>query len=292
MEKKFKNILESLDLNKRAFITKAYDFAFNAHLWQKRKSWEPYFIHPLFVACTLWDKFKDIDLCVAWFLHDTVEDNLDLKIEDIYNNFWENVWYIVDSLTKTEKKFLRWNEIFDDERDKMLYWWMKNIWCILVKLADREHNLSTLSHMKPDKQVKKSFESQSLYLPLMHILWFDKSDTSIEKSQELFLNYLQKNNIKSYKELKNNLLNICFNDFSEDLFNIVYNNSTNVVWELEDKDFFDELIVNGWFDNNSVELLSIKWDLDKYFLVQFRVKNWHKFNDLKNIQISKKNFIT
>jgi len=214
-EEYFKEILNSLDKEKSDFLLFSYNFAKKVHEWQKRKSWEEYFIHPLFVAVSLWKRFKDLDLTIAWLLHDTVEDCEELEISEIYEKFWDNIWYMVDSVTKWNNTFYKATEIIEDIKDKILAWWIQNIWCILLKLADREHNLTTLHHMPAHKQVKKSFESQSLYIPLMHILWFsEKEDLSILKCQELFQNYISENNLKNYKEIKNNLLNTCFNDFN------------------------------------------------------------------------------
>jgi len=96
--------------------------------------------------------------------------------------------------------------------------------------------------MPKNKQIKKSFESQALYLPLIQILHFKEKNNSIEKSQKYLDLFLEKNKIKNIKELKNKLLNTCFHNFSDDIFNIVYNNSNNVVWEIEDKKVFESLI--------------------------------------------------
>ena len=286
----FKKILDSLTSKESEILVRAYDFAQKAHHWQKRKSWEDYFIHPLSVWLSLWKRFWNLDLFIAGLLHDTVEDCETLEMETVYKEFWENVWFIVDSITKTERSFLWESEEFDDERDKMLAWGTKNIWCILVKLADREHNLATLKHMPADKQVKKSFESQSLYIPLMHILWFNENNLSIEKSEKLFQKYLEEKELTDYKQIKNKLLNICFHDFSEELFDIVYNNSTSVVWELEDRKFFDELVESGWFDSGAVEIQNISWNSTWWFKATFTYKTGVIFNSLKgkiNIATSK-----
>jgi len=293
-EEDFKKILNSLNEKDSEFLASAYNFAKKAHQGQKRKSWEEYFIHPLSVALSLWDRFHNLELSAAGFLHDTVEDCENVSMEDIYKIFWKNVWFMVDSVTKWEKTFYEETEEILDIKDKMIYWWKKNIWCILLKLADREHNLATLHHMPPDKQVKKSFESQSLYIPLMHILWFnEKKCLDISKCNILFQNYLQENNLTNHKQIKNHLLNICFNDFNEELFDVVYKNSTSVVWELEDKEFFDELVENGWFDSEWVEVLSIEWTSNWEFKVTFNYTNWVVIQEMSwKFNISKENFIS
>ncbi len=294
LENDLENILKDIDNTEdTSRLKEAYIFAKKNHKGQFRKSWDEYITHPLSVWLSLWNRFKDIDLTIAWFLHDVVEDCVGVNIEYIYKTYWKNVWFIVDSVTKTEKKFLGLNIEFDDERDKMLYWWMQNIWCILVKLADREHNLATLSHMPKNKQVKKSFESQSLYLPLMSILKFNEENIWIENSKKILNNYLIKNNIKNSKEFKINLFNTCFDDFSEDIFDVVYNNSKQVVWKIEDKKLFDWLLESGWFDSESVELKKIEITWDWQFRANFIFKWGSTFDFSKwKISLSSSNFIS
>jgi len=294
LENKLDFVLEKIENNDdKNKLKEAYKYAKSAHNGQMRKSWEPYITHPLSVWLSLWDRFQDVDLTIAWFLHDTVEDCDNVKQEDIYKKYWDNVWFIVDSITKTEKKFLNLDKEFEDERDKMLYWGMHNVWCILVKLADREHNLATLWFMPKHKQVKKSFESQSLYLPLMSILEFDEPWITIDRVKELLINYLNKNRISNSNEFKKKLFNTCFHDFSESLFDVVYNNSNQVVWKIEDKQLFDWLLDSGWFDSESVDLKKIEITWDWKFRANFVFK-WGSTFDFKKwkISLSSSNFIS
>ncbi len=293
-ENKFYNILDSINSREDQIrLSSAYLVAKNAHKWQKRKSWDSYITHPLAVGISLWDKFKNLDLFISWLLHDSVEDCEDMSIDFIYKEFWVNVWFIVDSVTKTEKTFLWKNKIFENVRDKILFWWIQNIWCILVKLADREHNLSTLSYMPKDKQIKKSFESQAIYLPLMSILKFNESNISLQESTNLLKKYLLENNIKTSKCLKKSLLNTCFHDFSEDIFDVVYQNSNNVIWRIRDKKIFNWLMKSGWFDSDSVDVKSITSDTNWSFNIDFIFKSASTF-DLSNwkISISSSRFIS
>ena len=292
-EKHFKEILGLLNKKDSELFKLGYNFSKKAHEWQKRKSWEPYFIHPLSVALSLWDRFWNIDLAVAGFLHDTVEDCEKVNIWDIYKKFWKNIWFMVDSITKWENTFFWESEQILDIKDKMIAWGMRNIWCILLKLADREHNLETLHHMPAHKQVKKSFESQSLYIPLMHILWFnEKKSLDISKCDKLFKKYLNKNNLTGYKQIKNHLLNICFKDFNEELFDIVYKNTKIVVWEIEDKEFFYELVENWWFDGEGIKIQSIELSSKGDFKAIFNYTNWVIINNMSwKLNISKENFI-
>jgi len=294
LENKLNSVLEKIENNDvKIKLKEAYKYAKAAHNGQMRKSWEPYITHPLSVWLSLWDRFQDVDLTISWFLHDTVEDCDSVKQEDIYKKYWDNVWFIVDSITKTEKKFLNLDKEFEDERDKMLYWGMHNVWCILVKLADREHNLATLWFMPKHKQVKKSFESQSLYLPLMSILEFDEPWITIDRVKELLINYLNKNRISNSNEFKKKLFNTCFHDFSESLFDVVYNNSNQVVWKIEDKQLFDWLLDSGWFDSESVDLKKIEITWNWKFRANFVFK-WGSTFDFKKwkISLSSSNFIS
>ncbi len=265
----FNQICRSLSKKQSDFLLLAYEVSKKAHHWQKRKSGEDYFIHPLAVWVALWNRFHDVELCAAGLLHDAVEDCEDLKIGQIYSDFWNNVWYIVDSVTKTEPTFYWADTVYENERDKMLAGGIKNIWCILVKLADREHNLATLKFMPAEKQIKKSFESQGLYLPLMHILWFNEDWLSLKRCKGLFSKYVKENKLQGFKEIKLKLLSVCFNDFNEELFDIVYENSTNVVWEIKDKEAFNELLNKWWFDEDWVHVKSIEWLWKKLFTASF-----------------------
>ena len=289
----FNKIIESLSEEEGEILNRAYTFSQKAHNWQKRKSGEDYFIHPLAVSIALWNRFFDVDLAVAWLLHDAVEDCEELKISEIYEEFWHNVWYIVDSVTKTEDTFYWEDIVYDNERDKMLAWGMNNIGCILVKLADRQHNLATLKYMPAKKQLKKSFESQWLYLPLMHILWFDEDWLSLKKCEWLFKKYVEENELKGVKDIKLRLLNVCFEDFNEELFEVVYNNTSNVVWEISDRNLFNELVRKGWFDNDAIELQNVELDTVWMFSVKFIYKKGLVFENIEGkMNISKNNFIS
>jgi len=270
-EDELKKVIKSIsDINDAQRLEKAYMLSKKAHNWQKRKSWEDYIIHPISVWLSLWNKYKNIDLLICWLLHDTVEDCNWILMSQIYETFWSKIWFIIDSVTKTEKSFLWEDYIFEDEREKILFWWLKDISCIILKLADREHNLSTLSHMPKNKQIKKSFESQAIYLPLIDILDFKSSNTSLDEAENNLNSFLKDNKITDLKHLKNTLLNTCFHDFSDDIFNIIYKNSTNVVWEINDKKLFNSLIDDWWFDSDSVEIRKIestwKWKFTAYFV--------------------------
>jgi len=285
-------ILSSLEDKEKERLLKWYEFCKKAHKWQLRKSWEPYYIHPLAVAIILWDKYHDLDLTIAWLLHDTYEDNENVTISEINNKFWKKIWFIVDSVSKNSLQYdssfvnIDTERIFNDERDKLLYWWKQDIRCILVKLADRQHNLETLKFMPDHKQVKKSFESQALYIPLMHVLWFGQEWITIFKSQDNFNSFIKENKIKDCSWIRNLLMSKTFANFSKELFDIALNNSERVVWELEDKDFFKKILKDWFFDQEHIKLISLKWDLHWKFKAIFKIYWWDSFKNLSWLKIA------
>ena len=133
-------------------IKKAYDVAFKFHAGQKRKSGEPYIIHPLNVACILAELKVAPDTICAGLLHDVVEDT-SLTKEEIAEMFNEDIADIVDGVTKISNiKFVSLEEKQIENHQKMLLAMGKDIRVIVVKLADRLHNIRTLNFMPEEKQ--------------------------------------------------------------------------------------------------------------------------------------------
>lgn len=151
-------------------IRKAFDVAVEAHKEHRRKSGEPYIFHPIAVAriCT-----EEIGLgptaIVAALLHDTVEDT-DMTLEDIERMFGEKVRTIIDGLTKIDDVFDHSQSIQAENFRKMLLTLSDDVRVILIKLADRLHNMRTLDAMKKEKQLKIASETQFLFAPLAHRL--------------------------------------------------------------------------------------------------------------------------
>ena len=272
-QKKFQNILKNIEnLKEKQLLEKAYNFSKKAHKWQKRKSWDEYFIHPLEVAISLWNKFQDLDLIIAWLLHDTVEDNEKIKISEIYKIFWNEVWFLVDSVTKNEDTFFWEDLIFEKKIDKIIFWWFQNIKCFLLKIADREDNLKTLHKLKDNKQVRIAFETQAIFKPLSDII-FEKEKKSISKIKNNFNNFLKKEEIKNYLKLKEFLIKDSFNNFTEWTFDSIYDNPSSVSWVCKDESLFMDLLKKDDFSKN-VDLKSLlyteKWLLE----IKFRFTKW------------------
>jgi GTP pyrophosphokinase len=147
-------------------VEKAYFFSENAHQGQIRRSGEPYISHPLSVAGILADLRLDLDSIVTGLLHDTVEDT-HATIDDIKREFGETVALLVDGVTKISKmSFKTSTERQGENIRKMIVAMGKDVRVILVKLADRLHNMRTLHHMPYEKQARIAQETLEIYCPL------------------------------------------------------------------------------------------------------------------------------
>ena len=151
-------------------IMKAYNCALQSHGYQKRKSGEPYIIHPLQVAYILTEMGLDDSTICAALLHDVVEDT-DVTIEDITKDFGKEISDLVDGLTKLAKlKYTSLKEQQVEDYRKMFLAMGKDIRVILIKLADRLHNMRTLKYLTRDRQIANAQETMDLYAPLANRL--------------------------------------------------------------------------------------------------------------------------
>ena len=179
-------------------IEKAYRIAREAHRDQKRKSGEPYIIHPLCVAIILADLELDKETIIAGILHDVVEDTV-LSYDDMVREFGEEVALLVDGVTKLTQ--ISWHkdkvEIQAENLRKMFLAMAKDIRVILIKLADRLHNMRTLQFMKPEKQKEKARETMDIFAPIAERLGISKVKTELD---DLSLKYLEP---EIYEDLKN-----------------------------------------------------------------------------------------
>jgi guanosine-3',5'-bis(diphosphate) 3'-pyrophosphohydrolase len=173
----------------KEIIRKAFGVAVEAHKEMRRKSGEPYIYHPIAVAqiCAEEIGLGTIGIVCA-LLHDTVEDT-DLTLEDIRGLFGDKVAQIIDGLTKISGVIDNTSSIQAENFRKVLLTMSEDIRVILIKLADRLHNMRTLEHMKRDKQMKIASETLFLYAPLAHRLGLNTIKTELENLGLKFTNY-------------------------------------------------------------------------------------------------------
>jgi GTP diphosphokinase / guanosine-3',5'-bis(diphosphate) 3'-diphosphatase len=180
-------------------IRKAYEFSAAVHKGQKRLSGEPYLIHPLAVADIIADLKLDVPSIVGGLLHDTVEDTL-TTLDEVKALFGREIAALVDGVTKLSRaNFSSREEKQAENFRKMLLAMGKDVRVILIKLADRVHNMRTLSHLPPEKQILTAQETLDIYAPLSHRLGIAWIKSELE---DLALKHLHP---EIYYQLKRNV---------------------------------------------------------------------------------------
>ena len=183
------NVLKYHPSTDISMIEKAYKVASEAHEGQKRKSGEPYIIHPLCVAIILADLELDKETIVAGLLHDAVEDTW-MTYEEVEKEFGSEVALLVDGVTKLGQLSYSADkvEVQAENLRKMFLAMAKDIRVILIKLADRLHNMRTLQYMRPEKQQEKARETMDIYAPIAMRLGISKIKVELD---DLSLKYLK-----------------------------------------------------------------------------------------------------
>src|SRR5215475_14322959 len=181
---KFSKLLDLVRANRPGddldIIRKAWDFCLEHHKGQMRASGEPYVLHPLEVALVLAEMKLDSTAIAAGLLHDAVEDT-PVTTADITAKFGEQVAHIVEGVTKIDKiQFANKEDRQAENVRKMLLAMVSDVRVVLIKLADRLHNMRTLVHLKPERQEAIARETIDIYAPLAHRLGMGKVRGELE----------------------------------------------------------------------------------------------------------------
>lgn len=187
-----------MDDDDQAMIARAYEFANAAHTGQKRKSGEPFIVHPLEVATILADLRMDVETVCAAILHDTVEDT-DVTPEDVEENFGPETRQLVEGVTKITR--IEVGSLTDEQAAtirKMLVAMGKDIRVIVIKLADRLHNMRTLGSLREDRRIFKARETLEIYAPIAHRLGVNSIKWELE---DLAFFYLEPNKYKQISRM-------------------------------------------------------------------------------------------
>jgi len=184
LDLRFRHLLETVQANRPAddlnLIRSAWAFCIQKHAGQLRASGEPYIGHPLEVAQVLAELKMDATAIAAGLLHDAVEDT-DVTATDIARRFGEQVAHIVEGVTKLDKiKFANREDHQAENIRKMLLAMVTDLRVVIIKLADRLHNMRTLEHLKPEKQQRIARETLDVYAPLAHRLGMGKLRGELE----------------------------------------------------------------------------------------------------------------
>ncbi len=273
----------------RKLLVEALDFADIAHSKQFRKSGEKYIVHPISTARNLCYQYNDPELTAAGLLHDVIEDCPSISVNTIYQKFGFNVGFLVESVTKDLISFKPFPEVvIEDKIERLLWAGLKDIRVLLLKIADRQDNIDTLKYLKTKKQVRMAFETQAIFEPLKNILSYDKP-LSIPATQKRLLNVLKRNNINTITEFKHFLLKKSFNNFNEELYNIVYKYSSNVIWRVNGMEMYKKLCSMRAY-KDKIDILLVKSN-GKWTIVDFKFKKG-AVNSNKKLKMSIASFKT
>ena len=184
LEKRIKEAGMNVDLGR---IRSAFELAAGSHVGQKRKDGSPYITHPIAAAIIVVDMGLDEDSIVSALLHDVVEDT-SVTTEEVSHLFGKSVAEIVDGVTKlTRVNFSNKEDEQMENMRKMLMAMSRDIRVILIKLADRLHNMRTMEYQKPEKQRSKSMETMQIYAPIAHRLGMQAVKWELEDLSLLYL---------------------------------------------------------------------------------------------------------
>src|SRR5450432_4099533 len=197
---KFRDLMKRMQENRPqddlTIVKKAYDYSLKHHEGQTRASGEPYLVHPLEVALVLAEMKMDPVAVAAGLLHDSVEDT-SVTIVDIRKEFGEQVAHIVEGVTKISAiDFATREEQQAENLRKMMLAMVDDIRVVLIKLADRLHNMRTLEHLAADRQEKIARETLEIYAPIAHRLGMGKIRGELEDLAFQYVDPISYNQVK------------------------------------------------------------------------------------------------
>jgi (p)ppGpp synthase/HD superfamily hydrolase len=202
-------------------------------------------------------------------------------MEDIYKKFGKEVGFLVDSVTKTSLYFYNQRKKISNKIDKYLEGGIKDVRVLLLKLADREHNLSDFKNLPSHKQIRMAFETQALFEPLKKILSYD-NPISIKQTKKNLAEFLRKNKINNHKKLEEYCYRETFENFTPKVFEKIYSSFGKVVWEISDFKKFKSMCRNKKF-KKSINIIYLYSDGKNfkglfYFKSGFIIKDVHKLS--------------
>jgi hypothetical protein len=278
-----RRIASEMSESDATLFMRAFDYAAGAHGKQLRKSGDLYIYHPIAVSEKLWNIYHDTELTIAGLLHDTTED-CDVSISEIYDTFGHSVGFMVDAVDKNRKTFHNSDISIEDKIERLLYAGLQDVRVLLLKIADREHNIDTLQHLPGNKQVRMAFETQAVYKPLKHVLHLYDDNLSIDGVRKHFEKCMKEKNVTTPQEIKGCLYRMSFKEFSDEMFDLVYNNSHKIVWEIEDQEYLNELSQNKDFEEHAH--IDNMWTDGKSFKAAFTFDKGYIMNANVGLKVS------
>ena len=241
-------------------VKKAYEYADFLHKGQLRNSGEPYIIHPLNVAYILSELYADSDTICAGLLHDTLEDTNTTK-EEITELFNPEIAKLVDGVTNISKmNFTSKTDEVNANARKLVTSIISDIRIIIIKLADRLHNMRTLEFQKEEKQISKSLETLKIYVPLAYNLGAYRIRNELE---DICLSYLKPDEYRKIEELRENI-------------------------EIKSKDCLNEMLnqISGLLNDRNISN-EIKIRIKNVYGIYRKIKGNHKIEDVHDLLILK-----
>ncbi len=279
------NVVKSYNPDEVDIVRRAYEYASNLHEGQYRQSGEPYIMHPLNVALILAEMHADRDTICAGLLHDTLEDT-NITKEDIAHHFNQNIAVLVDGVTKLSKMN------FSSKQDQNLANTRKiitsitdDVRIIIIKLADRLHNMRTLSFKSEFKQKENSLETIEIFVPLAYYIGAYRIKSELE---DLSLRYLKPDMYKSIEEKKEALeedSNVCLQEMLFTIKNILDNKNIPNEIKVRTKNIYGiyKRLEAGHRLSDIHDLLSLKIMVDEidncYRTLGFIHAEYHPIND-------------